>query len=863
MDIEKVEQDLNRRFSEPLPEFYKRRIIVWYDEDREFEEQLSDISLSNAKIIALTGSNAFDVKKTLCYDDTTSNYLLYRPVSYETYDDNWLLDIELYSEEFRADLISIWQNEIGILEGPEYRKIIRTYKKFFNAKERRQKLSLQSKHIERASDLHLAIMSVICKLPEANKYTIIRSVLEAGLDADANSVYQEMVAYSADIAFWKLVERVTGYEDENANLHGLLAHILLTALSRTLNEDYLKGLERFMNSSHQSHCYDLISDWLNSDEVEILAEYARNVEETLRLPDRFMTLQIEDLWDTECFPCVNECILTKLMNDIKVGVVDVAKIRATVEKRRTCVWYANVINYYEGILQIANMHEFYKEYSGGFHTVEPEKVWKEYITEYYKMDTYYRLYHRHFAESLKEYNTILHDLFNQVTETVEGLYTNWFLKQLGSSWTNICEDDFRETGYISSIPQQEGFYNRKIKNSDTRAFVIISDALRYEVAVSLAEQLERETQSKVALSSMQSIFPSVTKFGMAALLPHKELNIEYRNDKVTVFADGQFTESNYRDKILKSVNPNSIAVHYKDIVGKKRPDRIELVKGMDVVYIYHDTIDEAAHTSDTLVFSSCDTAIAEIKNLIKIIVNDFSGVNIMVTADHGFLYTYSPLTEDDKVSTESFKGKHKEIARRYAICEQDATPEYLIPVKFLQGKTEYSAYAPKENIRLKMNGGGLNFVHGGISLQEMVVPLIEYKYLRNDSKEYKKNKNKYDTKPVTVSLLSSTKKISNMIFSLNFYQKEAVSANREMATYLVYFTDNNGKQISDVQKIIADKMSGNGQDRTFRCTFNLKSMQYSVKDIYYLVIADESGLAIPERIEFQIDIPFAVDEFDF
>ena len=162
-----------------------------------------------------------------------------------------------------------------------------------------------------------------------------------------------------------------------------------------------------------------------------------------------------------------------------------------------------------------------------------------------------------------------------------------------------------------------------------------------------------------------------------------------------------------------------------------------------------------------------------------------------------------------------------------------------------------------------MNGGGLNFVHGGISLQEMVVPLIEYKYLRNDSKEYKKNKNKYDTKPVTVSLLSSTKKISNMIFSLNFYQKEAVSANREMATYLVYFTDNNGKQISDVQKIIADKMSENGQDRTFRCTFNLKSMQYSVKDIYHLVIADESGLARPERIEFQIDIPFAVDEFDF
>lgn len=46
-----------------------------------------------------------------------------------------------------------------------------------------------------------------------------------------------------------------------------------------------------------------------------------------------------------------------------------------------------------------------------------------------------------------------------------------------------------------------------------------------------------------------------------------------------------------------------------------------------------------------------------------------------------------------------------------------------------------------------MNGGGLNFVHGGISLQEMTVPVIEYHYLRNGSMEYRRNKQKYDTLP--------------------------------------------------------------------------------------------------------------------
>lgn len=197
------------------------------------------------------------------------------------------------------------------------------------------------------------------------------------------------------------------------------------------------------------------------------------------------------------------------------------------------------------------------------------------------------------------------------------------------------------------------------------------------------------------------------------------------------------------------------------------------------------------------------------------------------------------------------------------VMQKEANPQYLLPVKFLDGKTEYTGFAPREGIRIKMNGGGLNFVHGGISLQEMTVPVIEYHYLRNGSMEYRRNKQKYDTLPVTVSLLSSSRKISNMIFSLDFYQKDAVSANREAATYLVWFTDEYGKPVSDTQKIIADKTSENGADRTFHCNFNLKSMKFSNTATYYLVIADEQGQQMQQREQFQIDIAFAIDEFDF
>ena len=349
---------------------------------------------------------------------------------------------------------------------------------------------------------------------------------------------------------------------------------------------------------------------------------------------------------------------------------------------------------------------------------------------------------------------------------------------------------------------------------------------------------------------------------MAALLPHEQLSAEQHGDIIKVLADGQSTDSNYRDKVLKTANPNSIAVKYNDIIAAKRAERSAMVKGQEVVYIYHDTIDEASHTADTMVFSACDDAIVELKNLVRIIVNDFGATNIILTSDHGFLYTYSPLKEDDKLDKSGFINRIVEYGRRFAIMMKGENPEYLQKVKFLDDATEYDAFSPMGNVRIKMNGGGLNFVHGGISLQEMVVPVIEYHYLRNNSREYQRNKHKYDTKPVELGLLSATHKVSNMIFSLNFYQKEPVGDNREAATYQLYFTDSSGKQISDIQKIIADKTSDNGQERTFRCSFNLKSLKYDSKEIYYLVIADENGLVV-SREEFQIDIAFAVDEFDF
>lgn len=862
MDSEKVIRDLNQRFAQPLPEFYKRRIIFWFDEEREFEDKLDEIVLNDAKLIVLTGRNYFAVKKLLGVEDTTGNYVVYHPLSHERPEDDWLLDIRLYSEEYRADLISNWMDEMGLPQTAGLRKQVKEYRKFFKASVRREKIAKQKRIPSIPRQLDMAVMGALAGLADAASDAIIKKVLSAGLDAHINKLYCDFIEYGADKVFWDMVQKGTGYISDDPNLGQLAAHILLTAATRTMQSEYLSRWKDFLSEAHQAYCYDLVSDWLHSPEAGRLYEIAADVEEELGLSGQFMKLDVTDLVNTEIFPCIHELILIKIMTEIADSIIDIKLIKNTVEKRRTCVWYEEVEDFYEGILQVAYMQDFFKEHTEGFHSAQAVKAWKEYTEDYYKMDTFYRLFHKSYGRSLKTYHANLHDLFGHVMEKAEGLYKNWFLGQLGANWSRVCEEEMERYGRIPEIPQQVDFYKNKIKNADNRVFVIISDALRYEVAADLAEQLRRETKSQVDLSSMQSIFPTITKFGMAALLPHEQLSVELRGNQIEVLADGQMTESDDRDKVLKSGREDSIAIKYTDLVIAKRQDRSAWVKSRNVVYIYHDAIDEASHTSDELVFSACDDAIAELKNAVRIIVNDFGGTNIIITADHGFLYTYSPLPEDDKVDKTGFKNRIVEYGRRYAIMKKDSNPEYLQHVKFLDGNTEYEAFVPRENVRIKMSGGGLNYVHGGISLQEMCVPLIEYHFLRNQYKEYQRNKDAYDTKPVEISLLSAAHKVSNMIFSLNFYQREAVGDNRAGAVYQIYFTDGRGKQISDVQKIIADKTSENGQERTFRCSFNLKSRKYDNKEIYYLVIADESG-EIKAQEEFQIDIALAVDDFDF
>ena len=348
-----IEKTLQERFAAPLQENYKRRIVFWQDPEGEFSSMVNELCLDGVKILKLTGTNNFAAKLLLSETDTESNYLVYNPISYSDIRDNWLLDVELYSEEFRADLLSIRMQELGMPATSQLRKAMKSYAKFFENKERVAKLMALRSDYTTPGQLHIDILAVLAGTSANTAPGVIRSLLMSGLSLEENTALANIRKFGNEAVLWELVNRYTGYIHEDGTaLSALAAHILMTTLSVTMKTACLKGLEKFISEPHQQLCYSLINEWMHAENDDELYEIARTVEAELHLQNRFDGLDVEELLSSECFPCINECILRKYMSEISENIIKADDIAAAVEKRRTLKWHDHVRHYYDGLLQV-------------------------------------------------------------------------------------------------------------------------------------------------------------------------------------------------------------------------------------------------------------------------------------------------------------------------------------------------------------------------------------------------------------------------------------------------------------------------------------------------------------------------------
>ncbi|OWT33739.1 TIGR02687 family protein [Methanobrevibacter sp. 87.7] len=364
--------------------------------------------------------------------------------------------------------------------------------------------------------------------------------------------------------------------------------------------------------------------------------------------------------------------------------------------------------------------------------------------------------------------------------------------------------------------------------------------------------LNNDPTTKTSIEPMLSTIPSYTALGMASLLPHTNLKYDDKN----ILVDGQSSLStNDRDKILKKYQSNAVAVQYDEIKSFKIQELREKYNDVNLIYIYHNQIDARGDNNKTEdeVFMATGEAIHEIKNLITKLTNSRLFSNFFVTADHGFIYKRDKLEESSKVdlSTVDSFYKNKRFLLTYSPIEIDACISF--PLNYINNNDVYVTTPIGSGI-FKIGGSGQNYVHGGASLEECMIPLLKVKTSTRSSSKMQNT--------VDLQLMSTNNKITNNICVFTFYQSENISSTVTPLEAKIYFEDENGEKISNEVIIYANKNTDSAEDREFKEKFTLMQKEYSKDKKYFMVIKDVKTNMEIKREEFIIDIAFQ-DGFSF
>lgn len=842
-EIKKIlEENLNKESSNG------RNIIFWYDTESEFVEDINELELVNTKILHLTDNNSFYIKYLLEKEDTDSNYLIYSPNPKPKPRENWLLDIEKYSEEFSTDKATVIMRDLGVKD-ETLRNIFKSYIKFFANKERYKKFASYNIGEFTEERVNVAVLSTLCKLPIVDFELVVKTLLMEEINSE-NKYIEEIIKYGDIDVFWSLVEKRYGYHLDEQSLEQLMIMFLITNLNYNLEAKLPSTWVKFI-SSKKADAIVFANHFMNhSVDREVYDLLASRIEKKLNLKEYLKKWDIEDYILCDTFKAFDEEIITWLIVNLVENIGEYERYRKIINRRRKTHWFSKLNNEYEAIyygMEILRLeNELQKSIKGltAYHIVD------NYTKIYYLFDYFYRKFYLYYDKIDNK------EKYSELVKVIENTYTHWYLEELSIKWSQMIEDELINDIRINGLNKQQDFYSQYILphiRNEERVFVIISDAFRYEAAKEFSDILNRDRRGKAELSFMQGVIPSNTKLGMASLLPHKKIEI---SDKAEILVDGiNSAGTENRQKILSNYSSDVVAIQYNDMKDMKRPEYKETFEGKKLAYIYHNVIDAIGDkaTTERDVFEAVEKSFEDLNNLIKNLINNVSATNIYITADHGFIYRRSALQEYDKISKADIRAIDE--GRRFILAEGMVEEQGILSLsmEYLLGdNTTLTAIVPKGVTRFKVQGAGANYVHGGAALQEMIIPVIRFKNIRKD--EYRSSK-------VEVKLTNISRKITNRITYLEFFQTDKVEEKKIPIRLKLYFEDEEGKRISNENIIIADSRSPKPEDRTFREKFTLKDQPYDKTKKYYLVMEDEDETVekIYDKIPFMIDLAIAND----
>ena len=805
MNIDRIQTTLQHRFQDdrlwPHPH---RRLIFWYDADRQFQDTFNDLDIPN--IVKLTlGDTPFTTKYHLLIEAPQQNFLLYAPFSEPAPQANWLLDLQKSGLSFSADRAALLYADLGLKER-HLETTIRQHQKFFDSKKRTEALAAMELAATNESGLLLAMICVLAGLKVPNPDRPIRQVLIGGLLETENVLWIEIQKFVSASAFWQLVKEHLSFQDPNPTLYKLMSRLLITHLDTSLHGPISPSLESQVILPGQ-RAYAFIDQWMRDrEDVSAWQKLSKQIGAELDIFPKLESISSDSLQDAATFEDIDRAIVRQCVTELKVQAGNLKRWHTIIQKRRSLVWFSDYQTTYDALAAAIDLVELQRKYNLGFRQPTAQ-IFTAYTTDLYQFDLAYR----HFIVASDKAKPILRE--QKLIEEIESIYVHWFLDKLGEAWSDALNDDDDDWS-IPGIPCQTTFYRSNVapilsRNDREKVFVIISDALRYEVASQLTEVIEKELRGEIKLSAQLGVLPSVTKLGMAALLPGKTLELIPGGNVLRDTLNTQGAPA--REQVLKrNSNVEATVLSAADLLKMTVEEGREAIKPYRSIYIYHDAIDTIGDkaASERLVLDACDNAIEELVKLVKRLCNALNATHVLITADHGFLYQRQSISEADKLPLPKAEDI-LETNRRFILRTQPVETPGTLSFKLPYETGGAIAIVPRGSLRFAIQGAGAQYVHGGASLQEVCVPIVTYHHKRAEKGD------DGIVRKVEVQVNAPTRRVTNNRFKFNLMQVQTVEGRWRSRRVTVGLYDRSGEAITDIKTVELNSSSQQPSEREF------------------------------------------------
>jgi len=773
--------------------FEKSRIVFWYDEKEELRDAFETVSIPTVEKMEIL-NNEFGLKLRMLRQEPAQKFLVYREGPRPENIQNWLLDVELAHLVFRADQSELWRSEMEL--PTEMAELVENHQAFYKAEKRKE--ALQSLlHPEDDNNTVRLKMLAICVGAEARIDAISEQLL-AELAVGRDEKWRMIERCALDSFLWTQLERGFGYRAGDPSVEDFAIELFKSAYAMgtegqpSLSPDAHVFLGRWQDSRQHSGAFDILS-----------AKY----EDLLSIEADLEARDFRDVMGMDPFRVVDLKVLHGLVDAVTNRTASAGDVALWVRERRQSHWHGEFRHLYAAVDFAAQFNQSLDEFA--FEMASLEEGVQRYCESWCQLDRLYRKFVYHVREAKQT------TLMGPLVEQVEDLYVNKYLLPVNNRWQELVEA--AERWEVDQVVRQDEFFKHHVDRflrKKKKICVIVSDALRYEIGEQLLTAIRGEDKYSAEIEPMLSTLPSYTQLGMAALLPNQQL--ELLADSSLVRVDGQPSQkTSDRGKILDGIEQRGAAVRAEAFMDMHKDTRRALCRDHDVVYVYQNRIDAVGDKRDTEqhVFAAAEQAIEELVALVKRLVGA-NFTNFIVTADHGFIYQDRPIEESEFLAAEVSGTEIGYRDRRFVLGtglgSQPGLHHFTAEQLGLQGEVE--VLVPKSINRLRRQGSGSRYVHGGACLQEVVVPVIRIN----------KREGKSDVSLVEVDIVQGGKSvISTGQLAVMFYQHDPVSEKVHGRKMWAGIYTEAGVLVSDRHELDFQLQSENPREREMRVQFLL------------------------------------------